>query len=132
MFHRLMVTEMEQPPIDGRSQKRVFCFAIAIGSYDGKTLEAYLQVFNGQSSFPIFRGLEPFVELQEKGLLQPHWSMIRLLSEDGGYDGHYEVTDTFQLEGMSAERHEGVEGVHDPVTILTKETRWEAQKLRRA
>ena len=99
-------------------------------SWDG-SIEEYLRIFHSSSASPLFRGVESFYELRNKGLLLPRWSMIRLMWGLDREDEHFDVTEEYRLEGIQAPAHSGREGIFAPETLLTKRVKWEAQRLLR-
>jgi hypothetical protein len=94
------------------------------------SLEDYLGIHDGLSSFPLFKGYEHFRMLKDRGFFLPCYSVIRVMYNIGRGDEHYLVTDDFQLEGVEVNVHAGKAGTHDPKKLLSGRCPpWEAQNL---
>lgn len=96
-------------------------------------LEDYLDTHDGRAAFPLFRGVDIFHVMREKGWLAPRYTIVRLMWNFGREDEHFFVTEDFQLQGIEAAHHGGREGIHSPEEILGKSgVGWEIQHLRRS
>ena len=92
-------------------------------------LEEYLELqFDGMVC-RLFKGMEHFQMLRDKGWLLPNVSTIRLMYNAGRGDEHYLVTVGFQLQGIVHAHHGGREGVLAPEDILADAPPFEAQSL---
>jgi hypothetical protein len=98
------------------------------------TLEEYLTLHDGHSSFPLFRGYSQFKLLVDEGYILPEWSAIRLMWNVGRDDEHFFIDENFQLVGCDDLRHHaGRPGTFDPEEFLERKDLppWEAHNLNR-
>jgi hypothetical protein len=98
------------------------------------TLEDYLKIHNGLSSFPLFSGYSQYKMLWDQGYLEPNSSYIRLMWNLGRYDEHFLVIGEDAIQGISdIPAHAGRPGVYDPRKLFSKKNcpAWEAQCLNR-
>lgn len=100
---------------------------------DGSLAE-YLELHDGWSSMPLFKGYEQYKMLWDLGYLEPHVSSIRLMWNMGREDEHFSVLGLHEIEGCSELRaHAGRAGIHDPKEVLSEENcpEFEAQTWNR-
>ncbi len=71
------------------------------------SLEKYLEIHDGITSFPLFKGIEIYQKLFDEGYLVPNVSVIRLMWNIGREDEHFLVLEDGKLEGLSLSAHSG-------------------------
>lgn len=122
---------MEHEPNDADPFDLNFCQAPAGACYtperDGP-LDEFLER-QERHTFPLFKGLEHFELLRDKGWLAPRISIIRLMWNVGRGDGHFQVTEDFKLEGIENPAHGGEPGIHEPAVLFRNSPPFEAHHL---
>ena len=76
----------------------------AITAYRGEKdgpIEDYLLLYDGRSTFPLFRSYEPFKILWDRGYIEPDITIVRLMWNVGRGDEHFQVMGEDTLEGIT-------------------------------